>query len=157
MRKLSASCKFGAVPVIVVGADTSAGQAILEGLAEPKRELRAFVSDERVGARLKKSGFKVALGDVSDESHIETASARCFSAILIAEAAMDDRERTFAKTVDEVLSCWARAVVSSEVSRVIWVSPADHPQVPNREVARVDPDDPDLVEKVVALDEAQTI
>ncbi len=156
MRKLSASCKFGAVPVIVVGADTSAGQAILEGLAEPK-QLRAFVSDERIGARLKKSGFKVALGDVSDESHIETASARCFSAILITEAAMDDRERTFAKTVDEVLSCWARAVVSSEVSRVIWVSHADHPQVPNREVARVDPDDPDLVEKVVALDEAQTI
>jgi len=115
------------------------------------------VSDERVGAQLKKSGFKVALGDVSDESHIETASTRCFSAILIAEAAMDDRERSFAGTVDEVLGGWARAVVNSEVTRVIWVSQADHPRTPTREFARVDPDDPELVEKVVALDDAQMI
>jgi len=145
------------VPVIVVGADTSAGQAILQRLQKPEREVRAFVSDERVGAQLKKSGFKVALGDVSDESHIETASTRCFSAILIAEAAMDDRERSFAGTVDEVLGGWARAVVNSEVTRVIWVSQADHPRTPTREVARVDPDDPELVEKVVALDDAQVI
>ncbi|MCH8971837.1 MAG: hypothetical protein E2O98_07005 [Acidobacteria bacterium] len=145
------------MPVIVVGADTSAGQAILQRLQKPEREVRAFVSDERVGAQLKKSGFKVALGDVSDESHIETASTRCFSAILIAEAAMDDRERSFAGTVDEVLGGWARAVVNSEVTRVIWVSQADHPRTPTREVARVDPDDPELVEKVVALDDAQVI
>ncbi|MCH7583037.1 MAG: NAD(P)H-binding protein [Acidobacteria bacterium] len=145
------------MPVIVVGADTSAGQAIIQRLQKPEREVRAFVSDERVGAQLKKSGFKVALGDVSDESHIETASTRCFSAILIAEAAMDDRERSFAGTVDEVLGGWARAVVNSEVTRVIWVSQADHPRTPTREVARVDPDDPELVEKVVALDDAQVI
>ena len=145
------------MPVIVVGADTSAGQAIIQRLQKPEREVRAFVSDERVGAQLKKSGFKVALGDVSDESHIETASTRCFSAILIAEAAMDDRERSFAGTVDEVLGGWARAVVNSEVTRVIWVSQADHPRTPSREVARVDPDDPELVEKVVALDDAQVI
>lgn len=145
------------MPVIVVGADTTAGQAILQRLQKPEREVRAFVSDERVGAQLKKSGFKVALGDVSDESHIETASTRCFSAILIAEAAMDDRERSFAGTVDEVLGGWARAVVNSKVTRVIWVSQADHPPTPTREVARVDPDDPELVEKVVALDDAQVI
>ncbi|MCH7900680.1 MAG: NAD(P)H-binding protein [Acidobacteria bacterium] len=145
------------MPVIVVGADTTAGQAILQRLQKPEREVRAFVSDERVGAQLKKSGFKVALGDVSDESHIETASTRCFSAILIAEAATDDRERSFAGTVDEVLGGWARAVVNSEVTRVIWVSQADHPPTPTREVARVDPDDPELVEKVVALDDAQVI
>ncbi len=145
------------MPVIVVGADTSDGQAILEGLQKPEREVRAFVSDERVGAQLKKNGFKVALGDVSDESHVETASTRCFSAILIAEAAMDDRERSFAATVEEVLDGWARAVVNSEVTRVIWVSRADHPRTPTREVARVDPDDPELVEKVVALDDAQVI
>ena len=157
MGKLSASCRFLAVPVIVVGADTSAGQAILEGLQKPEREVRAFVSDERVGAQLKKNGFKVALGDVSDESHVETASTRCFSAILIAEAATDDRERSFAGTVEEVLDGWARAVVNSEVTRVIWVSRADHPPTPIREVARVDPDDPHLVEKVVALDDAQEI
>ena len=145
------------MPVIVVGADTSAGQAILDGLAEPDREIRAFVSDESVCGNLKRSGFKVALGDVSDESHVETASTRCFSAILIVEAAMDDRERSFAQNVDDVLRGWARAVANSEVTRVIWVSHAEHPRTQTREVVRVDPDDPELVEKVVALDDAQTI
>ena len=70
---------------------------------------------------------------------------------------MDDRERSFAETVDEVLRGWARAVANSEVTRVIWVSHADHPRTPTREVVRVDPDDPQLVEKVVALDDAQLI
>ena len=148
---------FGAVPVIVIGADTPAGMAILEGLAHPDREIRVFVSDEAVSAQLKKRGFKVALGDVSDDSHVETASTKCFSAILIAEAALDDRERAFASTADEVLRGWAKAVVNSEVTRVIWVSDADHPSTPAKEVVRVDRDDPELVEKVVALDDAQTI
>lgn len=70
---------------------------------------------------------------------------------------MDDRERSFAGTVEGVLDGWARAVVNSEVTRVIWVSRADHPPTPVGEVARVDPDDPELVEKVVALDDAQEI
>ena len=70
---------------------------------------------------------------------------------------MDERERAFAGTVDEVLGGWARAVVNAEGTRVIWVSQADHPPTPIGEVARVDPDDPQLVEKVVALDDAQEI
>ena len=145
------------VPVIVIGADTTAGEAILEGLKHPKREVRAFVTDERVGTTLKKSGFKVAVGDVSDESHVETASMRCFSAILVAEAASDERVRSFAETADDVLDSWARAMVNSDVARVIWVSKADHPPTSTTEVVRVDPEDPELVETVVKLDDAQTI
>jgi len=149
--------KFLRVPIIVIGADTSAGREILKGLQQPKREVRAFVTDENVGSTLKKTGFKVAIGDVSDESHVETASFGCFSAILIAEAAVDDRERSFAATADEVLTGWARAIVNSEVTRVIWISGAEHPQTSTREVVNVDPDDPNLVDEVVKLDDAQTI
>lgn len=145
------------MPVIVVGADTAAGSAILTGLHGPGQEVRAFVSNEGVGAQLKNRGFKVALGDVSDESHVETASAGCFSAVLITEAAADRRDRSFAATYDEVLDGWVRAVVNAGVTRVIWVSHDEHPQTPAKEVAEVDPDDPDLVKKVVALDDAQKI
>lgn len=145
------------MPVIVVGADTRAGQAILEGLHHPAREVRAFVTDEAVGAELKERGFKVALGDVSDDSHVEAAALHCFCAVLITEAARDGRDRAFAGSPRQVLEGWARAVAGSKVSRVIWVSEEVPPPIRIGEVASVDPADPDLVEKVVALDSAQSI
>lgn len=145
------------MPVIVVGADTKAGATILQQLDDPEREVRVFVTDEERGLDLRDRGFKVATGDVSDESHVEGAATRCFTAVLIAEAASDDRERSFATTPDDVLEGWARAVSNSEVTRVIWVTAGGHPQTGVPEVASVDPSDPDLAEKVVALDEAQAI
>lgn len=145
------------MPVIVVGADTTEGAAIIERLYSPNREVRVFVTDEPTGLELKARGFKVAIGDVSDESHVEAASTRCFSAVLIEEAASDDRLRSFASTPDEVLQGWANAVTNSKVRRVIWVTDDDHPEVGASEVARVNPADPDLADQVHALDEAATI
>ena len=143
------------MPVIVVGADTGVGRAIIDGLYTPAREIRAFVSDEEQGAELKDLGIKVALGDVSDESHVEAAALNCFTAVLVAEASTDDRERSFAATPTDVLAGWARAVAS--VTRVIWVSAGEVPDTATPEMAKVDPDDPDVVAKVVALDDAQKI
>lgn len=148
---------FPDVPVIVIGADTGRGRAILDGLYTPAREIRAFVSDEAVGAALKERGIKVALGDVSDESHVEAASLRCFSAVLVADAARDDRERSFARTPEEVMSGWARAIAGSMVTRAIWVMDEQPPATSTPESAWVIPDDPELVSKVVALDDAQEI
>ena len=62
-------------------------------MAEPGREVRAFVSGASQGTELRQMGIKVAVGDVSDDSHIEAASMNCFTAIMIAEAAHDARER----------------------------------------------------------------
>ncbi|MFQ5522976.1 MAG: NAD(P)H-binding protein [Acidimicrobiia bacterium] len=143
------------MPVIVVGADTGVGRAIIEGLYDPSRDIRAFVSDEEQGAELKERGIKVALGDVSDESHIEGAAMNCFTAVLVAEASADKRERSFAASPAEVLAGWARAVAS--VTRVIWVSGGEVPDTTAPESAQVDPGDPDVVAKVVALDDAQKI
>ncbi|MEA1903648.1 MAG: NAD-binding protein [Actinomycetota bacterium] len=145
------------MPVIVVGADTEAGLAILEGLSEPNREIRAFVSDHKVAESLRSSGFKVALGDVSDGSHVEAASTACFSAVLIVEAATDDRQRSFASTRAQVLDAWASAVLASKVRRVLWVSADEPPSLQNEEVATVDPTDPNMVERIVALDDAQSM
>lgn len=145
------------MPVIVVGADTGPGRLIIDRLNHPEREIRAFVTSEAIAMELKHEGIKVALGDVSDESHVEGAALRCFSAVLVAEAATDDRERSFAGNPQDVMSSWARAVARSKVKRVIWVSLDDPPETAVGEVATVDPTDPELGEKVAALDDAQTI
>lgn len=145
------------MPVIVVGGDTPTGRAILDRMVEPSREVRAFVSDETQAVALRESGVKVALGDVSDDSHVEGAATRCFTAVLITEAARDDRERSFAPTEARVLQGWASAVAASDVSRVIWVHDGDTPPVKVRETVVVDPADPEVVQKVIDLDEAQII
>lgn len=143
--------------MIVVGADTGSGSALVERLDASDREIRLFVSDETKGLELKGRGFKVATGDVSDDSHVEAASTRCFSAVLIAEAARDDRERSFADTADGVLQGWATAVARSNVTRVIWVTSEDHPETDVDQVAIVDPSDPDFVQKVIELDDAHSL
>jgi hypothetical protein len=145
------------MPVIVVGADTEPGRLITDRLNHSEREIRAFVTSETDAIELRDKGIKVALGDVSDESHVEGAAMRCFSAVLVADAAEDNRERSFASDAQDVMSGWARAVARSKVKRIIWVKSGDPPETSIKEVATVDPTDPDLVEKVAALDDAQTI
>jgi putative NADH-flavin reductase len=145
------------VPVIVVGADTEIGEAIARRLYQPPREVRVFVTDPDRGLEMKRAGFKVAIGDVSDESHVEAASTRCFSAVLVAEASADDRERSFSTSSDQVLRGWAQAVSRSEVTRVIWVTGTTHPETSVDEVAVVDPSNPDAAGMVFELDEAASL
>jgi hypothetical protein len=75
----------------------------------------------------------------------------------VTEAAEDNRERSFAASPQDVTRGWARAVARSNVRRVIWVTSGDPPETVAEEVATVDPADPELAEKVAALDDAQTI
>ena len=113
------------MPVIVVGADTTAGAAVLDALADRNGEIRAFVTDPGVGLDLKKRGVKVATGDISDASHVGGAATSVFSAVLIGEAATDERERSFAETPEEVASAWAEGLTDADVRRVIWLGPSD--------------------------------
>ena len=142
--------------MIVVGADTVAGESILAGVRQTEREVRVFVTDESKAQNLRSLGYKVATGDVSDDSHVEGAALHCFSAVLVAEAADDDRERSFADTAEQVMRGWARAVTSAGVQRVIWVTEREPPETPVPEVATVSPGDPALPTKVVALDEVSS-
>lgn len=141
--------------MIVVGADTPTGRLIVEGVRR-EGEVRAFVTDPDEAARLRNFGFKVALGDVSDDSHVEMASWGCFSAVLVVDAASDDRERSFAADPRSVLEGWARAVAAAQVRRVIWVGVEDAPETRVAEVAAIAADS-DVAANVKALDEAQRI
>lgn len=144
------------MPVIVVGADTAVGRAIVDALIEPDREVRAFVSDLGAAEELRGQGVKVALGDVSDPSHVGGACTRCFSAVLVTEAASDDRERSFAKTPGAVLSGWVEAVQDAQVTRIIWVGEGAIP-VPGLEVTTVSGSEPHIPRRVAELDDAATI
>jgi nucleoside-diphosphate-sugar epimerase len=142
------------MPVIVVGADTAQGRAIVSGLLSPGREVRAFVSDLGVTAELRRDGVKVAVGDVSDDSHVQGASTHCFTAVLVTEAARDDRERSFASSERQVLEGWATAVAAAGVTRVIWVADGEPVPTGTPESTSVSPSSPDVVDQVVALDNA---
>jgi nucleoside-diphosphate-sugar epimerase len=145
------------MPVIVVGADTPNGRALVEGLVAPGREVRAFISDPEAGAGLRALGVKVALGDVSDESHVQGSLTSCFTAVLVTEAAGDNRELSFATTGEQVLRGWASAAVASGVNRVIWVHDGEVPPVGTAETRSISPHHPNLVEEVVALDDARVL
>ena len=147
------------MPVIVVGADTPVGLSVVSALIEPDREVRAFVTDAEVGTSLKAQGVKVALGDVSDPSHVGGACLNCFSAVLVTEAARDERERAFARDPLTVLEGWAEAAREADVARVIWVdSIGDLPPTGIDETAVVTPGDvDDVAAEVVRLDDAATL
>jgi nucleoside-diphosphate-sugar epimerase len=147
------------MPVIVVGADTPLGTAIVAALLGRQGEVRAFVSDPGEALRLKALGVKVAVGDVSDASHVGAACTNCFSAVLVGAAADDGRDRDFASEAAAVLAKWAEAVREAAVRRVIWVVDGRPPSIDGAETARVDAglDPATIAARVAELDDAAVL
>jgi uncharacterized protein YbjT (DUF2867 family) len=115
------------MPVIVIGADTPLGQATMEELLPRSSEVRAFVTSPDVAASLRSRGVKVALGDVSDGSHLGGAALNAYCAILIAEAAVDCRERAFADTPGAVIDAWVDGLNDAGITRAIFVGDPPDP------------------------------
>jgi len=148
------------MPVIVVGADTPLGPSILAALLSRNREIRAFVSDPAVAARLRESGVRVAVGDVSDASHVAGASIGCFSAVLLTEAALDGRDHSFALGGDAVLTAWATALAEAAVTRAIWVgsAPPDLPATPEAAVVDIDNRSPtEIAASIAEIDDRRSL
>ncbi len=144
---------------MVIGADTVVGRAIVAALVDPIREVRAFVSDPEVADLLRAAKVKTALGDVSDDSHVEAACLNAHTAVLIAGAAGDGRECSFAGSTTAVFRGWARAISAAGVRRAIWVGDESPPEASVPEQARVSTDQPveALVNAVVSLDSAESL
>ena len=126
------------MPVIVIGGDTPLGAAVLKTLISRDGDIRAFVTDPGMGPLLREAGVRVAIGDVSDGSHVAAAAGGCFSAVLITGAADDCRERSFADDPDEVLEAWAAAIVVAGVRRAIWVGSRPEGVVETPETALIE-------------------
>ena len=147
------------MPVMVVGADTPVGEAIIREVIDPDREVRAFVSDPAVGVRLKEAGVKVAVGDVSAASHVSAACLRCHTVVLVCDAGRDGREISFAADAGELHTQWAQAVSEAGAKRVIWV--ANHPvpeaQVPEQATVDSDLSPEQIATRVADLDDAAVL
>ena len=111
------------MPVIVIGADTELGHAIVPALQPASGEIRLFASDAAAVARYRPFA-KVAVGDISDGTHVGGAAIGAFCAIVIAGAAHDDRERHFAASPVELFAQWADGLGDAGISRVIVVGAA---------------------------------
>lgn len=145
------------MPVMVVGADTDRGRSIVDRLVDPDREIRAFVTDLDVAEELKSAGVKVAVGDVSDESHLTGAFLNCFSVVFVDDASRDGRLRSFAPDAETTRRAWASAAVQAGVERVIWVIDEPPPPVGGVESAIAHPGSDDLADEVFRLDDARTL
>jgi uncharacterized protein YbjT (DUF2867 family) len=108
------------MPAIVIGADTPLGGQILSALLNRGGEVRAFVSRRKAGDLLKETGAKVAVGDLSDGSHIAAAAYQAFTAILVESSLNDGRELAFA-AAEAVPALWKEALREAGVERAIWV------------------------------------
>lgn len=109
------------MPVIIVGADTPLGAATIDTLLPRPSEVRAFVTSPEVAVELRSRGVKVALGDISDGSHLGGAALNAFCAVLISQAATDERERHFAADREAVLAAWVDGLIDAGIKRVILV------------------------------------
>lgn len=148
------------MPVMVLGADTPLGEAILAALVAPDREVRAFVSDPGAAARFKEWGVKVALGDLSDLSHVEAACSNCFSVVAVTSALTDGRSLAFGADPRQLASGWARAVTAAGIHRLIWVGDdllVGEAAVPEQAVVDTSAEGGSVVERVVALDDAASL
>ena len=113
------------MPTIVIGADTDLGVAIANALLGESPEVRAFVTDPEAAGALKAMHAKVAVGDVSDTWHVVAAATNTFCAVVMAEAAVDVRDRAFADDEKAVVETWAIAIAIAIAEagpvRAIWV------------------------------------
>jgi putative NADH-flavin reductase len=144
------------MPVIIIGADAASGREITDALIARTGEVRVFVTDRDAVRDLKERGVKVAVGDVSDGSHVGAAAAGCFSAVVIAAAEDDGRERSFATSPTEVRAAWAEALEDAAVSRIIWIGKGEPPRsiaMITPDVTAVDPARGDLAAEVLRLDD----
>ena len=148
------------MPVIVIGGDTPVGRAIVHRLTERTGDVRAFVSSADEATTLRSRGVKVAVGDLSDDSHVREAAAGAFCAVLVTEAATDGRELAFAAP-GEVVAGWLRATEEAGVTRVIVVGglPETAPTGSSEMgvLPAVGMSAPDLAEAVAALDEVERL
>jgi uncharacterized protein YbjT (DUF2867 family) len=148
------------MPVMVLGADTPLGEVILNELIQPDREVRAFVSDPEFAARYKARGVKVALGDLSDVSHVEAACLNCFTVVAVGPAVVDGRELAFESDPARLAAGWAEAVAGARITRLIWVGeprPGHPVRVPEQANLPVAADPSDTAREVARLDDAASL
>ncbi len=83
---------------------------LLKRLDEQNQDLRVFVSDKNSKDHIDKIPGKKAIGDITDDSHISTASEGAYCGIFFVERN---------KKLNDV---FVNAIQNSNLQRILWVS-----------------------------------
>lgn len=151
------------MPVIIIGADSAIGHALIPALRPDASELRLFASDAAAVAEYRDFA-KVAIGDISDGTHIGGAAIGAFCAVVIATAAHDERDRYFAPTTGALFAQWADGLADAGVQRVIVIGTGN--EIPDPDPLRTIVDDyhhaetsgrelPAVINEVLAIEKAR--
>jgi uncharacterized protein YbjT (DUF2867 family) len=109
------------MPVLVTGAETAVGRAVVRRLAADGGEVRVFLDLERVlvadPAPFKALGCKVAQGALDDEGHVESALERVHTVMHLASSPLDDPSRML-----DAAATMLSAAIGAGCRRVIWLS-----------------------------------
>lgn len=109
------------MPVLVTGAESAVGRAVVRRLAAGGGEVRVFLDLERASVAdpvpFKALGCKVAQGALDDEGHVESALQRVHTVMHLASSPLDDPARML-DAAATVLS----GAIGAGCRRVVWLS-----------------------------------
>ena len=83
---------------------------LLSKLNEQNQDLRVFISDKTSNDFINKIPGKKAIGDITDDSHISTASEGAFCGIF------------FEESNKKLSNIYLNAIQNSNLQRILWIS-----------------------------------
>jgi len=121
---------------------------LLNRLDEQNQDLRVFVSDRNSQNFIDKIPGKKAIGDITDDSHISTASEGAYCGIFFEESN---------KNLSEV---YLNAIQNSNLQRILWISKEE----PKNNILEIDnltyikySDENDYFDTVLNLEEVEKV
>ena len=121
---------------------------LLNRLDEQNQDLRVFVSDRNSQDFIDKIPGKKAIGDITDDSHISTASEGAYCGIFFEESN---------KNLSEV---YLNAIQNSNLQRILWISKEE----PKNNILEIDnltyikySDENDYFDTVLNLEEVEEV
>tara|TARA_B100000003_G_scaffold123130_1_gene110342 strand:- start:856 stop:1290 length:435 start_codon:yes stop_codon:yes gene_type:complete len=121
---------------------------LLNRLDEQNQDLRVFVSDKNSQDFINKIPGKKAIGDITDDSHISTASEGAYCGIFFEESN---------KNLSEI---YLNAIQNSNLQRILWISKEE----PRNNILEIDnltyikySDENDYFDTVLNLEEVEEV
>ena len=99
------------MPVICINPTDDIDAELLQKLNLQNQDIRIFISDHILNDKIEKFVGKKAVGDLTDDSHISTASSGAYCGIFIESEEISQR------------SVFIEAIKNSSLQRIIWTSP----------------------------------
>ena len=121
---------------------------LLKSLDKQNQDLRVFVSDKNSRNFIDRLPGKKAIGDITDDSHISTASEGAYCGIFFEESNNNLRE------------IYLNAIQNSNLQRILWISKEE----PRNDILEIDnlayikySDENDYFDTVLNLEEVEEV